>query len=68
LDIDLTIDKIDLSDLQVKKDVLIKNINVFINEMTNFKLQPELDWKSVAKEMEIVWCAYTRDITNCEKE
>lgn len=65
---ELTIDKIDITDLSCKKTLLVKNITIFIKDMNSFKLQVNLDWKSVAKEMECVWINYTKDITNCEKE
>lgn len=67
-EVELTIDKIDLTDLLSKKNVLVKNITTFIKDMNSFKLQVNLDWKSVAKEMECVWGNYTKDIINCEKE
>lgn len=67
-EVELTIDKIDLNDLNSKKSILVKNIIVFIKDMNSFKLQVNLDWKGVAKEMECVWSNYTKDITNCEKE
>lgn len=54
--IEIPVDKIDLSELSSKKTVLVKNINTFIMEMNSYKLKVNEDWKSVAKEMEGVWC------------
>lgn len=53
--IDLKIDKFDLTELNSKRSVMVKNINTFIMDMNNYKLLVNEDWKSVAKEMEGVW-------------